>query len=170
MIMINKTPEEFDGDWDNTWHHGPFDQARVNLTWERFHEIGYYSIWLYARYPNENEWKYTDLCGEMYVTHSGDLPFTGPVLKLPSSLRTIDEEAFTGIAAHTIVIPENTVIGKRAFAGCQAAFVVIPGTVKTIDDQAFDDCENLCFVCGSDTPAADYAEKHGIPVFDPLDE
>lgn len=85
------------------------------------------------------------------------------VLSLPSRLGKIGEEAFTGISANVVVIPEGcTSIGKRAFANCgELVEVVIPGTVTDIADDAFEGCYSLTVTTDSAAVAA-WAEAHGF--------
>lgn len=60
-------------------------------------------------------------------------------LTLPASLREIEEEAFEGIAADTVIIPDGvTRIGARAFADSRVRLLVIPDSVTDIAPNAFD--------------------------------
>ncbi len=69
----------------------------------------------------------------------------GSVLTLPADTLHIGDESFSGCACETVVIPDGCVsIGKRAFANCESlAYVVIPASVTSIDDSAFDGCDNV---------------------------
>ena len=89
----------------------------------------------------------------------------GSALVLPAGLRTIEESAFEGCAASHICIPEGAqTIGKRAFADCASLqLIIIPGTVKSIADDAFASSAHLTIQCPAGSYAADYAKKHGIP-------
>ena len=95
-------------------------------------------------------------------------PYVGNVLHLPSDLEVIEEEAFAGIDATTVVIPEGTEsIGSRAFADCNALrYIVIPDALSNIAEDAFDG-SLVIFVCSEGSSAAAYAESHGIPVTNP---
>ena len=66
------------------------------------------------------------------------------VLTLPTGLKTIEAEAFAGVHASKIIIPEGCEsIGPRAFADCEGLLVVvIPATVKSIDETAFEGSPN----------------------------
>ena len=65
-------------------------------------------------------------------------------LKLPSSLKTIGEEAFLNDSAlETVVVPEGTLeIRSRAFADSSAGEIYLPQSLTIIADDAFDGCEN----------------------------
>jgi hypothetical protein len=80
-------------------------------------------------------------------------------------VKVIDEEAFAGIAATAVALPEGvTSIGDRAFAGCAALRQIqIPGSVKHIGEGAFDGCAADLLIVGEfDTPAETYARENGI--------
>lgn len=62
-------------------------------------------------------------------------------LSLPSVLKTIESEAFTGGAFECVIIPSGvTTIGDRAFKDCpNLIYVYVPSTVTSISANAFDD-------------------------------
>ena len=67
-------------------------------------------------------------------------------LKIPSSVVTIDEHAFTQCKKLTsIIIPENvTNIGEYAFSGCEKlASIIIPKNISVIKKGTFSGCTNL---------------------------
>lgn len=88
-------------------------------------------------------------------------------VKLPNSIKTISKKAFSKCALTSINLPKNLEsIGEMAFENCklknvtfpskltyigESAFLesnltgtlIIPGSVKTIDDFAFESCKNL---------------------------
>ena len=67
-------------------------------------------------------------------------------LVIPASLRSIEEEAFSGIAAQVIIVPSSCEnIGSRAFENCKyLEFVYIPAKLDgQIPDDAFEGCDNL---------------------------
>lgn len=69
-----------------------------------------------------------------------------PELVLPSTLTTIDDNAFNlYLKVKDVQIPYGvTTIGNRAFSDCvQIENVVLPGTVKKIGDAAFYVCDSL---------------------------
>ncbi len=81
----------------------------------------------------------------LYVDEpTGSVDLTGlKTLTLPGFLTEIEEEAFVGIAAEVVVIPEScTSIGARAFADCpNLTYIVLPvGSEITPEDDGFDGC------------------------------
>ena len=86
------------------------------------------------------------------------------VLNLPSSLKTIEEEAFEGSAASTVVIPDSvTQIEKHAFANCpNLTDVYIPGGDIWIDSNAFEGSTHVKLHVVYGTPAYTFALAKGI--------
>ena len=69
-----------------------------------------------------------------------------PELVLPSTLTTIDDNAFNlYLKVKDVQIPYGvTTIGNHAFSDCyQIENIVLPGTVKKIGDEAFSVCDSL---------------------------
>ncbi len=59
-------------------------------------------------------------------------------VKFPSTLKTIERNAFTGCALSEIKLPEGlTTIGKSAFGGNDFTRLVLPDSVKNVEDGAF---------------------------------
>ena len=67
------------------------------------------------------------------------------VLRIPAGVQTIEEEAFEGVPAQAVLIPDGcTAIGRKAFAGCtNLLYVRIPASVTSIAANAFDDCPTV---------------------------
>ncbi|MBR2527343.1 MAG: cellulase family glycosylhydrolase [Blautia sp.] len=88
------------------------------------------------------------------------------VFYLPEYLTGIDEETFFKTAPRTVIIAEGSeAIGSKAFAECTGLlYVVIPDSVISIADDAFDGSENVILVCGKDSKANQYAKKHNMDV------
>ena len=86
------------------------------------------------------------------------------ILRVPQMMRTIDDEAFYGIAAEQAVIPAGTTaLGSKAFANCDSLLlVVIPSTVITIADDAFENSD-VAVICPDGGPAAIWCDSHHIP-------
>ncbi|MBQ7566109.1 MAG: leucine-rich repeat domain-containing protein [Oscillospiraceae bacterium] len=61
---------------------------------------------------------------------------------IPDNVVKIGERAFSGLAIRSVTIPDSvTEIGGRAFSGCTNLLSVTIGSgIKTIADEAFDDC------------------------------
>ena len=62
------------------------------------------------------------------------------VLYLPEQLRSIDVEAFQGLACQAVIVPEGCeAISARAFADCpDLLYIRIPASVTQIDPTAFE--------------------------------
>ena len=93
---------------------------------------------------------------------AADVGFT-----LPASLISIEEEAFAGTRAERVEISENVVsIGPRAFADSESLReLVIPGTVRSIDDTALAGCTNVAVYGESGSEAERFAEENGFLFF-----
>ena len=80
------------------------------------------------------------------------------------SLTAIEDEAFRGGAFSYVVLPEGAAsIGRRAFADCpKLAYIYIPASVKSIDENAFDGVEDLTIFGAPDSEASEYASLHGF--------
>ena len=66
------------------------------------------------------------------------------VIRLPSNLKTVEKEAFTGINCQAVIIPEGcTEIADDAFTGCgRLLYVRIPSSVQDFPLSAFEDCDD----------------------------
>ena len=86
---------------------------------------------------------------------------------LPKHLTAINEEAFAGTSAHTILIDQKnlTMIGKRAFANSSSLQkIVIPESVTSIADDAFAGCRSDLMIYGFiGSYAEEYARSKGYP-------
>ena len=67
------------------------------------------------------------------------------VMYLPTELKTIEKEAFSGIIAQAVIVPDGcTTINARAFADCpNLLYVWIPKSVTSISEHAFDGCNEV---------------------------
>lgn len=83
---------------------------------------------------------------------------------LPASLKTIDESAFEGISAETVVIPDSVeIIGSRAFANNSALRTVhIAKSVRYIGDHAFGESSNVTIRGEENSYAAVWAQMHNV--------
>ena len=89
------------------------------------------------------------------------------VMKLPAGLKSIQQEAFRGSAAESIVLPDGCAeIGAKAFADCATLRrVEIPASVAVIAEDAFEGCSNeLVIVTPKGSAAERFAQAHGISV------
>ena len=89
------------------------------------------------------------------------------VMKLPAGLKSIQQEAFRGSAAESIVLPDGcTEIGAKAFADCaMLRRVEIPASVAVIAEDAFEGCSHeLVIVTPKGSAAESFAQAHGISV------
>ena len=86
---------------------------------------------------------------------------------LPATLKVLDEEAFYGIGAELVILPDGAVsIGERAFSQCpNLAEIHIPASVTMIADQAFEGSGRVAIVGSPGSTAEYYANIHGIPFF-----
>jgi hypothetical protein len=87
------------------------------------------------------------------------------VMRLPAGLKVVEDEAFAGVAAEAVVIPEGTEeIGAKVFAeSVTLRYVQIPESVKTIDGNAFFE-SNITIVCEEDGDIEKWAAEHNLEV------
>ena len=91
-----------------------------------------------------------------------------PEFKLSAGLIEIEEEAFAGINAQQITLPDGVKqIGKRAFADCaQLRRIYIPDSVEYISADAFSGVDSLV-ICGVEGSYAQYyAGRYGYDFID----
>lgn len=86
-------------------------------------------------------------------------------LTLPKGLKVIEEEAFMGVPAEIIVVPEGCVeIRALAFMDCKSARkVYIPASVKDISFNAFKGCGALTICAPSGSTAIEFAKDSNMP-------
>ena len=86
-------------------------------------------------------------------------------LRLPGSLKRIEEEAFYGDASLDEVEIPNGVqeIGPRAFAQSGVTRISIPSSVITIAGDAFENAANVTIYSEDNAYAHEYSDLHGIP-------
>lgn len=86
-------------------------------------------------------------------------------LTLPSSLKTIDDEAFMGDSAlESVILPDGIEhIGERAFADSSLVEIYLPNSLQDIAENAFDNHIPALIIKGySDSLAESYAQTHDI--------
>ena len=106
---------------------------------------------------------YCSMCGEEH--RAEQIISKNKVMFLPAALKRLEAEAFTGIPAQQITIPEGTtIIGSKAFANCpNLLMAVIPDSVAFIADDAFEGCGHvLLYISQSNFYAADWAFANGM--------
>ena len=85
------------------------------------------------------------------------------LLKLPDQLDHIEDEAFRGICANYVTVPDScTSIGDYAFYGSKIWEITIPDSVTDIGDHALDGNPGVLVLTPEDSPAAAWADSHGI--------
>ena len=94
-----------------------------------------------------------------------NMPRIYPDFKVPAGLRTIDEEAFSGISASFVWLSDDTKsVGSKAFANCsKLKYVRIPEGCTSIAPDAFPKSAIL-LVPEYDTYASDFAKQNGYTV------
>ena len=87
-----------------------------------------------------------------------------PDLILPASLKTIEDEAFSGGAFTYVLLPDGAEsIGCRAFADCpNLLYIYIPTSTEAIDAHAFDGADRLTIIGVPGSEAENYAHLHGF--------
>ena len=83
-------------------------------------------------------------------------------LVLPSTLRIIEEEAFTGdFSLEKVVVPEGAEeIHSRAFASTSLSEVELPSSLSYIAEDAFDNTADVVFVTTPDSYAEEWVRNH----------
>ena len=103
----------------------------------------------------------------LFVTASAEESESGigGTFKLPSSLVIIEDEAFKGTAAETVIFPDGLEsIGAEAFANVHTLRdVYIPDTTTYIADTAFTVTPDLTIHGIDNSYAKDWAHEHEIP-------
>ena len=97
-------------------------------------------------------------------TESPNESGTGNTFVLPASLTTIEDEAFLGTLAETVLLSDEVVwIGERAFAGSSALKVIdFPDSVAYIADHAFEGVEGLVIKGNKNSYAFHWAQEHNV--------
>ena len=87
----------------------------------------------------------------------------GACLTLPAALSSVSAEAFSGIAASRVIIPDGvTAIESRAFADCtRLTDITIPVSVTDIAADAFSGMQDLYIFGAAGSAAETWAKAHG---------
>ncbi len=88
---------------------------------------------------------------------------TEALLVMPTSLQTIEDEAFMGAAnLNEAIIAEGTKsIGIRAFANSSLRKITLPASLESISDDAFEGCTALTVVAEAGSYAYEWAVRMG---------
>lgn len=87
-----------------------------------------------------------------------------PDFIVPAALKSIAPEAFTGIGAESVLLPESVEeVGFDAFRDCEklTAFIVL-GTETELGPDALMGCENVTVYAPAGSKAAEFAEENKI--------
>ena len=86
-------------------------------------------------------------------------------LVLPTSLKVIEQDAFTNCAAEVVVIPSGCrAIGACAFSSSASIrYIHIPASVSAIAEDAFAGCNALTIIAPADSEAIRFAMAQDIP-------
>lgn len=106
-----------------------------------------------------------EICGTWL--EDGCVIESGTILQMPAKLKTIEEEAFTGLwQAKQVNIPDGVVtIGKRAFADSHLLrLVIIPNSVQTLADDAFSGSHPVILCDAENQQVIDWANAQGLMV------
>ena len=124
-----------------------------------------------ANWSHDDDWEtvigcYPGSTAHTYAVENGILymlllPAT-PDFYLPTGTTTIGVEAFSGIAAQYVQLPESvTTIGSKAFTNCPNLMVIyIPDSCTSIAADAFDGVSALIIYCHDGSYAEFYTTKH----------
>ncbi len=104
----------------------------------------------------EQEW--VKICAVVARSAFGSSKFT-----VPTAMAVIEENAFEGIGATAVIVPDNcTEIKAEAFANClNLKRILLPKDCK-IDDHAFDGCADLVIYAPAGGTTQTWAEENGI--------
>lgn len=85
---------------------------------------------------------------------------------LPGAARTVENQAFAGIAAQAVALPATVSrVEAQAFANCaRLRQVRVASSTTAFDDTAFQGCSGLVFLCPQGSTAETFARNHGFSV------
>lgn len=83
---------------------------------------------------------------------------------LPNVLQRIDDEAFAGNSVERVIVPESLrIINDRAFANCKnLQYINLPDSLTYIAPDAFEGCDNLFIECSAGSLGEEFARAHGF--------
>lgn len=132
--------------------------------------VTYIADGVFAESDNVTVYCFEDSTAHTYARDNGiaftlvDTPLNNPDFTLPNATQIIDEEAFSGIAAKRVKLPEGvTAIRRLAFANCpNLVGIYIPEDCTSIATNAFTGCANLTIYGQAGSYAEFFAGKHGF--------
>ena len=106
--------------------------------------------------------------GELVFYNSGVFRGIQPDFRIASEVTEIGDEAFAGIRASFVYLPDYVRVGKKAFANCpNLRIVYITTSIDRLADDAFDGCTDLTIIVGhplynENGEYTDYCNRHGF--------
>ncbi len=101
---------------------------------------------------------------KLNLTASLTVKIISPDFIFPANTQIIDEQAFYGISAYSVKLPNTIIsIGSKAFSNCpNLAFIYIPETCTDIAIDAFDSTSDLTIYGKVGSYAEQFASKRGF--------
>lgn len=107
---------------------------------------------------------------EAGVSQTSETTASASTLTLPAGLRVIEAEAFCGnTSISRVVVPEGaTTIEARAFADSSLTEIILPSTLTSIADSAFDGCGEFTVSAEEGSYAYEWAVGKGYIEVSPM--
>lgn len=137
----------------------------VRISWESSTGLWRYQPYVNCIAPGVTVFTATAVDGSGVSDSAAVIVHYNSKLILPAGTKTIESEAFCGVAAEEILIPEGAeVIEAKAFRDCNnLKLVLLPASLESIDSTAFDGCsENMTLVVYAGTPGETFAKTQSF--------
>ena len=123
---------------------------------------GQYVLRLFAEQVNSGSMAHAVDFASNYVDF--ELNIIGPKMELPSSLKEIEEEAFSNSSIEEVLVPANVeTIGARAFADCSRLHKIeFAAASAVISPDAFENSGSVTIVAPSGGSIEEYALENNI--------